>query len=101
MKIFLVKFDYSTEDCHDVELQAFTDYDKAYDVFKELIANELNPDVSWVGNITFDDDGDPVGHYELDCEDNNTCESEVWWKIEDTWDSRYYSYIELLVLEVE
>ena len=43
MKIFIVKLDWSTEDCHDVELQGFTDYYKAYDVFKELIASERNP----------------------------------------------------------
>ena len=43
MKIFIVKLDWSTEDSHDVELQGFTDYYKAYDVFKELIAAERKP----------------------------------------------------------
>ena len=87
MKIFIVKLDYSTEDCHDVELHAFKDYYKAYDKFKELICNERQPENSWVGDLDF--------------EDNNTFETDVWWRIEDTWDSRYYVYIDLLVLEVE
>ena len=101
MKIFILKLDYSTEDCHDVELHAFNEYYKAYDKFKELILSERQPENSWVGNLDFDDDGEPIGHYELDFEDNNTCESEVWWRIEDKWDSRYYVYIDLLVLEVQ
>ena len=101
MKIFIVKLDWSTEDSHDVELQGFTDYYKAYDVFKELIAAERKPENSWVGNIDFDEDGEPIGHYEFDFEDNNSCESEVWWLIEDQWDCRYYVYIDLIILEVQ
>lgn len=101
MRIFIIKLDYSTEDYHDVELFAFHDYDKAYDKFKELILSERQPENSWVGNLDFDDEGEPIGHYELDYEDNNTCKSEVWWRIEDQWDSRYYVYIDLLVLEVQ
>ena len=101
MRIFIIKLDYSTEEYHDVELFAFQDYDKAYDKFKELILSERQPENSWVGNLDFDDEGEPIGHYELDYEDNNTCESEVWWRIEDQWDSRYYVYIDLLVLEVQ
>lgn len=101
MKVFIVKMDYSTEDYHNVELFAFQDYDKAYDKFKELILSERQPENSWVGDLDFDDDGEPVSkRYELDYEDNNTCESDVWWRIEDKWDSRYYVYIDLLVLEV-
>ncbi|MGN0782841.1 MAG: hypothetical protein ACI4M0_00570 [Christensenellales bacterium] len=102
MKIFIIKLDYSTEDCHDVELHAYHEYDKAYDKFKELICEERKPENSWVGNLDFDDDGEPVSeHYELDHKDNNTCESEVWWRVEDKWDGRYYVYIDLVVLEIE
>lgn len=101
MKIFIVKTDYSTEDYHDVELHAFHDYYNAYDKFKELILRERQPENSWVGNLDFDDDGEPIGHYEFDFEENNTCASEVWWRIEDKWDCRYYVYIDLLVLEVQ
>ena len=101
MRIFIIKLDYSTEEYHDVELFAFQDYDKAYDKFKELFLSERQPENSWVGVLDFDDEGVPIGHYELDYEDNNTCESEVWWRIEDQWDSRYYVYIDLLVLEVQ
>ena len=101
MKVYIVKLEGSTEDYSNTDIFVYGDYYKAYDKFKELICAERNPDVSWVGNIDFDDDGEPIGHYELDFEDNNTCESEVWWHIEDKWDCRYYTKIDLLVKEVE
>ena len=101
MKLFIVKLDYSTEDYHDVELHAFQDYYKACDKFKELIVKERKPDNSWVGNLDFDDDGEPIGHYNFEFEDNNSRESELWWRIEDKWDGRYYVYIHLISLEVQ
>ena len=101
MKVYIVKLEGSTEDYSNTDIFVYGDYYKAYDKFKELICAERNPDNSWVGNLDFDDDGEPIGHYELDFEDNNTCESEVWWHIEDKWDCRYYTKIDLLVKEVE
>ncbi len=101
MKVYIVKLEGSTEDYSNTDIFVYGDYYKAYDKFKELICAERNPDVSWVGNLDFDDDGEPIGHYELDFEDNNTCESEVWWHIEDAWDCRFYTKIDLLVKEVE
>lgn len=50
MKVYIVKLDWSTEDSNDVELTVYGTYDKAYEKFKELIANEMNPDNSWVAN---------------------------------------------------
>ena len=70
MKVYVVVFEGSTEDYSNTDIFVYGDYYKAYDKFKELICNERNPDVSWVGNLDFDDDGEPIGHYELDFEDN-------------------------------
>lgn len=101
MKVYIVKLEGSTEDYSNTDIFVYGDYYKAYDKFKELICAERNPDNSWVGNLDFDVDGEPIGHYELDFEDNNTCESEVWWHIEDKWDCRFYTKIDLLIKEVE
>ena len=46
MKVYLVKLDWSTEDGNDVELSTYGTNEKAYEKFKELIANEMNPDNS-------------------------------------------------------
>ena len=53
MKVFVVKFDWSTPDAEDVELFIYRHYDDAYDKFKEIIMGERNPEMSWVGDIEF------------------------------------------------
>ena len=46
MKVYLVKLDWSTEDSNDIELFVCDTYEKAYEKFKELIANEMNPETT-------------------------------------------------------
>ena len=100
-KVFIVQSDWSTTDAEGIELYVYGSYDKAYDKFKELICAERNPEVSWVGELEFDDEGYPIDEdYELDFEDNNSCESEVYWHIVDKNDWYQHSFIDLLVKEV-
>lgn len=100
-KVFVVKFDWSTPDAEDVELFIYRHYGDAYDKFKEIICNERNPEMSWVGDIEFDDDGYPIDdHYEFEFEDNNSGESEVYWHIVDKDNYYQHSFIDLLVMEV-
>lgn len=58
--VYIVQFDWATPDASGINLYVFGDYGRAYDKFKELICNERNPEMSWVGDIEFDDDGYPV-----------------------------------------
>ena len=86
MNIYIVKFDWSTTDEGDVELHVYEKYEDAYSKFKEIITNELNPSVSWIGELDFDEEGTPLGHYSLDYDDNNSGDSEVYWHFVDDWD---------------
>lgn len=100
-KVFIVQFDWSTTDAEGIDLYVYVNYDNAYDKFKEIICNERRPEMSWVGDIEFDNDGYPIDeNYELDFEDNNTCESEVWWHFVDKHDWNRHSFVDLLVKEV-
>ena len=100
-KVFIVQFDWSTTDAESVELYVYGSYDKAYDKFKALICAERDPEVSWVGEIEFDDEGYPMDDdYEFCFEDNNSGESEVFWHIVDKNDYNRHSFIDLLVKEV-
>ena len=100
-KVYIVQFDWSTSDAESVDLFVYGKYDDAYDKFKELILGERNPEMSWVGEIEFDDEGYPVDDdYEFEFEDNNSCESEVWWHIRDNSDWYMHSFIDLRVMEV-
>ena len=60
-KVYIVQFDWSTTDAGSVDLFVFGKYGDAYDKFKEIICNERNPEMSWVGNIEFDDEGYQIG----------------------------------------
>ena len=100
-KVYIVQFDWSTPDAGSVDLFVYGKYDNAYDKCKELICAERNPDNSWFGNIEFEDDGYPIDeHYEFEFEDNNSCESEVWWHIARKDDWYTHSFIDLRVMEV-
>ena len=99
-KIYIVQFDWSTTDAGSVDLFVYGDYDDAYDKFKELILGERT-EMSWVGDIEFDDEGYPVDdNYEFEVEDNNSGESEVYWHITDKNDWYIHSFIDLRVMEV-
>ncbi|MDE6275738.1 MAG: hypothetical protein K2M75_04275 [Clostridia bacterium] len=101
MKIYIIKFDWSTTDSGDVELFVYGTYDKAYAKFKELISNELNPDISWVGDIEWNDEGQPIGHYEFEYNDDNSNENEVYWRMTDEWDWYTHTFIDLIIKEIE
>ena len=81
MKIYLVLFQYCTDDCDGVDTQAFSTYEKALERFNEIIKNEKNTEISWVGNA-FENDK-LQKNYELDCNETFTDgeEHELWWNI--------------------
>ena len=56
MKIYLVVFEWSTEDDSDVDIEAFDSYEKATMRFQERI-NDEKTDMSWVHDA-FDENGD-------------------------------------------
>lgn len=100
-KVYIVRLNWATNDSEGSDLFVYGEYDKAYDKFKQLICQERNPDLSWVGDLEFDDDGYPTDdRYEFEFEDNNSNESEVYWHIRDKDDWFMYSFIDLLVMEV-
>lgn len=51
MKVYLVKHDRSTISGNNLELIAFSTYDKAYKKYKRLIVEEKKPNNSWVGKL--------------------------------------------------
>lgn len=102
-KVFIVKFDWSTTDTDGTELFAYKNYSDAYDKFKKIICNERNPEMSWVGDIELDGDGNPLDseRYVFEFEDNNSGESEVYWHISERDNYYIHSFVDLLILEVK
>lgn len=99
MKIYLVLFQYSDENCDGVDMQAFSTYKKAVERFNEIIENEKNLDIGWAAYAF--ENGELQHDYELDCSDfTDGEEHELWWnlfcKLNYLRDS-----IELRILEVD
>lgn len=100
MKIYLVLFQYSTDDCDGVDTQAFSTYEKAVECFHEIIENEKNPECSWAANAF--ENGELQHNYELDCSDfTDTEEHELWWNLTCKLDWYLHDFIELRILEVD
>lgn len=101
MKIYLVLFQYSTEDCDGVETQAFSTYEKAVERFNEIVENEKKPEISWVPNAY--ENNVLQDNYELECNTKFTDgkEHELWWNLTCKLDWYLHDFIELRILEVD
>ena len=96
MKVYVVKFDWSTPDDENVELFIYDSYDKAYAKFKSIIKDEMKPEISWVGDIDWKK-GKPQDHYIFKNESLNSINS---WQITDEWDYNRHSFIDILEMEI-
>ena len=102
MKVYAVIFDWSTEDSNDVEITVCGTYEKAYEKFKEMIADEKNPQNSWVGEIEWDNDVPKDDKIEFDFLDrrSDSDETECYWMITDTWNYGVHTFISIEIKEV-
>lgn len=101
-KVYIVKFDWSTDGCNAVELLVYGTYDRAYEKFKELIANEKKPENSWVGDLAWKNGMPEDERIELDFLDrrSDADETECYWLITDTWNFGVHSFISIEIKEV-
>ena len=101
-KVYIVKLDWSTEDSNDTELIVYGTYDKAYAKFKDLIADEMKPEIPWVGDREWKDSLLANENFELDFLDrrNETDETECYWLFFDNRDFDTHTYISIEIKEV-
>ncbi len=98
--VYLVQFDWSTDDADGVETFLFNDYDAAYQKFKDLVMEECNSETSWVGDRALDENKEPNEGYLLDYDDNNSGESEVYFHVTEERNYNYHSFIDLIKKEI-
>lgn len=80
MKVYLVVFEWSTEDDSDVDIEAYDSYEKAAMRFHERI-NEEKTDMSWV-HEAFDENDDILDGYDFDeCQLDTSLETYAYWNI--------------------
>ena len=88
MKIYLVVFEWSTEDDSDVDIEAFDSYEKATNRFNERIQEEKT-DMSWVHDA-FDE-----------CPPDTRLETYAYWSITNKYNWQMHDYIAIVQLEVK
>lgn len=100
MTIFLVMFDWSTEDNSDVEVELFDTYEKAYNRFNEIIAQEMNPNYSWASEA-FDKNGTLKDGYSFECEIDGSEQTNLWWNLKVSDYQSIHDFIDLKCLYVK
>lgn len=105
MKVYVIIFDWSTSsaDSSGIEIEVFDTYQKAFDRFNNIIDDEKNPELSWVGSEALDKNGNIKEDYEFDeyIETDVTQEIDCWWNITDRYDWYRHDFLDLRVMEVQ
>lgn len=100
MKVYLVVFEWSTEDDSDVDIEAFDSYEKAAERFNERIQEEKT-DMSWV-HEAFDESDNILAGYDFDeCPPDNRLETYAYWTITQCTNWLMKDYLAIVKLEVK
>ncbi len=98
--VYLVLFDWSTTDSDGIETYLYHHYEDARKKFNNIITDECNSDLSWVGSEVFDENGEVNDDYELDCNTDEENAHELYWHVVDKNDYNRHSFIDLLKREI-
>lgn len=87
--VYMIRFDWSTDDDRGCEVELYKNYNDAVKRFKKMIENEKNPNLSWVADAfkggRFDDE-----NYELDTKRGTEY---MYWSVNMRNDGNFYSTI--------
>lgn len=105
MKVYIIIYDWSTSSADDssIKVEVFDTYKKAYYRFNEIIANEKNPNMSWIGAEAVNENGEIKKDYAFDehIESDGTQEFDCWWNITDKNDWYRHNFLDLRGMEVK
>jgi len=102
MKLYLVLFNWATDDDSGLDTKLYSTYEAAVNAFNNIVKDELNPELSWVGGV-FDKNGNyDESRYELDCNPGYTDdrEHELWWCVREL-NSCAFSDVYLKIIGVD
>lgn len=98
--VYMVQFDWSVEDDSGNDIYLYDTYEKALEKYQSIIASEMDPNQSWVGDQAFDNDGNVNEDYDFQRTDNPNTEYHCWY-VENTAESSWYSKVKLTKKIVE
>ena len=97
--VYMVQMDWSTSDTDGLETELFENYYDAYACFKKRISDELNPDMSWVGEV-FNKNGKVQEDYEFEKTSRPSQQTNLSWHITDKYDYYRHTFIDLIKKEL-
>lgn len=100
MNVYLVVFDWTSEEGSDVDIEAFDSYEKATERFNERIREEKS-DMSWAHDA-FDEDDNALDGYDFDeCSPDTRLETYAYWTVTNNSNWQMRDCIALVKLEVK
>lgn len=93
--VYLVTFKWSVEDDCGIGIKVFKTYQDARDYFDKLIEDEKNPDISWIGEEVFNEDGEVNEYFSLHSSISGNADSRQYWHVYDDIYGFRYSEIDL------
>ena len=98
--VYLVLFSWGTEEDSGIDSYVYENYDDAVKKFKAIIADEMNPAFSWVGDEAFNSAGQLNKDFILhEFTDESTGEN-LFWQVGDYNHVDRYSFVDLLKREI-
>lgn len=97
--MYVVTFDWATDDDSDIDVYTYADYNAALSKYKSIIADELNPNLSWIGGEAFDENGSLNDGYDLSEQKSIIGETYLYWRVLDN-NSYRHSCVSLNVKEI-
>lgn len=98
--MFLVMFDWSTDDDCGIETFLYNDYDAAHRKFAGLVKDELDPETSWVGSQAVNKYGKVKKGYVLDYIDSGVKNTNAYFRIMQDGNYNLHSCIDLMKKEI-
>ena len=98
--MFLVMFDWSTDDDCGIETFLYNDYDAAHRKFAGLVKDELDPETSWVGSQAVNKYGKVKKGYVLDYIDSGVKNTNAYFRVMQDGNYNVHSCIDLMKKEI-
>ena len=99
-EVYLVLFSWGTEDDAGLDSYVYANYIDAVKKFKEIIAAEMNPALSWVGDEAFNSAGKLNKTFILHEFTDETSGKDLFWQVGDYNHVERYSFVDLLKREI-
>lgn len=97
--VYTVIFDWTTQDDSNVEVFIYSDYADALKKYYGIIADETNPELSWVGNEAIGYNGEINDGFELYEQKTVIGKTGRYWRVSDN-NSIRYSCVRLSIKEL-